>query len=168
MATLAAHCGNELTSGRAYRGSFHRPFGHPPVKRPLPPPAALMPPAMRETERVENAREWRAQNPHRRRAAADRRAELMVTNPGFCPFDAAEREALKRRHDYRCAYCGVRPEDPLERDHVVPLTKGGRHAIATFFPACGACNRSKSDALLAVWSGGDASNPGEEVSPSQP
>ncbi|MER5754803.1 HNH endonuclease [Streptomyces sp. NPDC002088] len=101
--------------------------------------------------RLEYAREWRAQNPHRRRAAADRRAELMVTNPGFCPFDAAEWEALKRRHGYRCAYCGVRPEDPLEKDHVVPLTKGGRHAIANILPACGPCNRSKNDAFLAVW-----------------
>jgi 5-methylcytosine-specific restriction endonuclease McrA len=103
--------------------------------------------------RIEYAREWRKENPHRRREQAERRADLMVNNPGFCPFGSTEWEALKRRHDYRCAYCGVRPEEPLEKDHVIPLAKGGRHAIANILPACVTCNRHKSDLLLADWKG---------------
>ncbi|MEU9605447.1 HNH endonuclease [Streptomyces sp. NPDC048057] len=103
--------------------------------------------------RVQYAREWRAENPHRRRDQADRRAALMVGNPGFCPFGVKEWEALKRRFDYRCAYCDSRSSGPLHKDHVVPLAKGGRHAIANILPTCVDCNSHKSDLLLAVWKG---------------
>jgi 5-methylcytosine-specific restriction endonuclease McrA len=103
--------------------------------------------------RIEYAREWRKENPHRRREQAERRATWMVENPGFVPFGSAEWEALKRRHDHRCAYCGVRPDGLLEKDHVVPLVKGGRHAIANILPACKDCNGHKSDLLLAEWKG---------------
>lgn len=100
--------------------------------------------------RVQYAREWRAENPHRRRRQAERRADLMISNPGFAPFGSAEWEALKRRHGNRCAYCDVAGLD-LCKDHVIPLSRGGRHAIANILPACRACNGAKSDMLLAEW-----------------
>jgi 5-methylcytosine-specific restriction endonuclease McrA len=101
--------------------------------------------------RVQYAREWRKENPHRRREQAERRADLMIGNPGFCPFGAREWERLKRRFSGCCAHCGTRPDEPLQMDHVIPLSKGGRHAIANILPACPDCNRRKSDFLLAVW-----------------
>lgn len=101
--------------------------------------------------RIEYAREWRAENPHRRREQAERRAHLMVSNPGFCPFGRAEWEAMLRRFNFQCAYCGTSPEEPLHKDHVIPLAKGGRHAIANIIPACADCNRHKSDLLLVEW-----------------
>lgn len=99
--------------------------------------------------RVAYAREWRAENPHRRREQADRRALLMVTNPGFIPFGLSEWEALMRQHDHRCAYCLERK--PLVKDHIVPLSRGGRHALANIAPACGPCNAHKSDLFLSDW-----------------
>ena len=36
-------------------------------------------------------------------------------------------------------------------DHVVPVAKGGRHALANILPACGDCNAHKSDLLLVEW-----------------
>lgn len=101
--------------------------------------------------RQQYAREWRAENPHRRREQADRRADRMVGNHGFCPFGAREWIALKRRFDDRCAYCGERSDEPLHQDHVVPLSRGGRHAVANILPACGPCNRAKGDLFLATW-----------------
>lgn len=41
----------------------------------------------------------------------------------------------------RCAYC--RLEKPLERDHVVPLTRGGSDDITNIVPACRTCNARK-------------------------
>ncbi|MGW5721027.1 HNH endonuclease [Amycolatopsis sp. NPDC003865] len=100
--------------------------------------------------RIQYAREWRKENPHRRRDQADRRAHLMLTNPGFVPFGEAEWQKLQRQYGYRCAYCSVRP-GKLEKDHVVPLARGGRHAIANILPACKTCNISKYDSLLVEW-----------------
>jgi 5-methylcytosine-specific restriction endonuclease McrA len=38
-----------------------------------------------------------------------------------------------------------------ELDHVVPVARGGRHALANILPACGDCNAHKSDLLLVQW-----------------
>jgi len=55
---------------------------------------------------------------------------------------------LVRRHGERCAYCGA-PWQHL--DHVVPLERGGTHAIGNLLPACASCNTSKNRHLLAEW-----------------
>lgn len=56
---------------------------------------------------------------------------------------------LRRRYDDRCAYC--RRSIPLTIDHVVPITRGGRHAIGNILPACMSCNASKGNRLLVEW-----------------
>ena len=40
-----------------------------------------------------------------------------------------------------CAYCGE--PKPLQRDHRVPLTRGGTNDIDNIVPACASCNASK-------------------------
>jgi 5-methylcytosine-specific restriction endonuclease McrA len=50
---------------------------------------------------------------------------------------------------HRCAYCGE--QRPLTRDHVIPLSRGGRNAIGNLVPACGACNYSKRDKFVVEW-----------------
>jgi 5-methylcytosine-specific restriction endonuclease McrA len=101
--------------------------------------------------RVEYARTWRTENRQQRRVQAARRAARLISNPGFCPFTDAEWAAMQRRFRQRCAYCGRRPAGPLVMDHVVPVAKGGRHALANILPACAACNAHKSDLLLVQW-----------------
>ena len=39
----------------------------------------------------------------------------------------------------------------LEMDHVIPISRGGRHAIANILPSCPPCNRSKNGSLLSEW-----------------
>ena len=94
--------------------------------------------------------QWRKENPHRRRHQHDRRVDLMLSNPGFVAFGEAEWRKLLRQYDRRCAYCGI-CSDTLEKDHVIPLTRGGRHAISNILPACKSCNISKYDHLLVEW-----------------
>lgn len=52
-----------------------------------------------------------------------------------------------------CVYCGSC--ENIEVDHVVPLSRGGKHEIQNLVPACQSCNRSKHNKLLEEWKGGD-------------
>lgn len=54
----------------------------------------------------------------------------------------AEWQSILEKHGHRCAYCG-RGDLPLEQDHVVPLSRGGRHIASNIVPACKPCNASK-------------------------
>lgn len=47
-----------------------------------------------------------------------------------------------------CAYCGL---PATERDHVIPLNRGGRNTIGNLLPSCRSCNAQKSAKLLAEW-----------------
>lgn len=49
----------------------------------------------------------------------------------------------------RCAYCDELTQ--LEIEHVVPLSKGGRHAPENIVPACGPCNKQKSNKQVDAW-----------------
>lgn len=42
---------------------------------------------------------------------------------------------------YGCAYCDADHWD--QQDHVVPLSRGGKHDISNVVPACAACNYRK-------------------------
>ena len=83
-------------------------------------------------------------------------AELPV--PVCCPADAlysgsrtAQHVGLSRRgvfarDGWRCAYC----RGPAETiDHVVPRSRGGRHAWENVVAACARCNHTKGDRTLA-------------------
>lgn len=55
---------------------------------------------------------------------------------------------LLNRYDGRCAYC----EAPAtQRDHIVPLTRGGTNFIGNIVPACGTCNPSKGAQFITEW-----------------
>jgi len=50
---------------------------------------------------------------------------------------------------HRCAYCGA--DGDLHIEHVVPISKGGGHAIGNIVPACESCNYSKRDHDPEAW-----------------
>lgn len=114
-------------------------------------------------ENPEKARAWRtAYLPRQREAVRKRyrdnpavflnywhirRARLAAAGgPGVSREDWSR---AKARTGGRCAYCGV--VAPLTMDHVVPVSRGGWHAIGNILPACRSCNSSKSDRLLIEW-----------------
>lgn len=51
---------------------------------------------------------------------------------------------------YRCAYCGKETDD-LQKDHFIPLTRGGGLTIDNIVPACKNCNCSKNDSMPQDW-----------------
>ena len=51
--------------------------------------------------------------------------------------------------DHRCAYCGA--EGDMQIEHVVPIAKGGTHAMGNIVPACQRCNYSKHANEVESW-----------------
>ena len=49
-----------------------------------------------------------------------------------------------------CAYCGA-TDRPLQRDCVLPLSRGGRYTVQNIVPACRSCNASKSNDEVTGW-----------------
>ncbi|GIG39251.1 HNH endonuclease [Cellulomonas phragmiteti] len=49
-----------------------------------------------------------------------------------------------------CAYCGAVGR-PLQRDCVLPVSRGGRYTADNVVPACGSCNASKCNAEVTTW-----------------
>lgn len=49
-----------------------------------------------------------------------------------------------------CAYCGASGV-ALQRDCVLPVSRGGRYTVANVVPACVSCNTSKCNAEVSGW-----------------
>lgn len=58
---------------------------------------------------------------------------------------ALNRRAVFARDGHRCQYCGASAENI---DHVIPKSKGGRHAWDNVVAACRPCNTRKRDRML--------------------
>jgi len=54
-----------------------------------------------------------------------------------------------KRDNFKCRYCAAKPPlAPLEIDHILPVSKGGKNNIENLVTACFDCNRGKSNILL--------------------
>ncbi len=49
-----------------------------------------------------------------------------------------------------CAYCGA-TGTPLQRDCVLPISRGGRYTLDNIAPACRSCNASKCNDEVTAW-----------------
>lgn len=49
-----------------------------------------------------------------------------------------------------CAYCGA-TEVALQRDCVLPISRGGRYTAGNVVPACRSCNASKCNTETTTW-----------------
>lgn len=56
---------------------------------------------------------------------------------------------LFRRDKHICMYCLVTmPDRKLTRDHVIPISRGGKNVWTNVVTACRKCNQKKADKLL--------------------
>lgn len=93
-------------------------------------------------------RKWKQANPEKDRAHVElRRARKAASDVRVVTIGDWER--MVARHRGCCAYCG-RP-GKLTQDHVIPISRGGRHSVGNLVPACGVCNSSKGSKLLVEW-----------------
>ena len=68
-----------------------------------------------------------------------------TTKPVRLPIEdlsAAQWDEMKRDHGGACHYCR-RTDLQLEKEHRIPLSRGGPNHKANIVPSCGPCNRSK-------------------------
>jgi 5-methylcytosine-specific restriction endonuclease McrA len=49
-----------------------------------------------------------------------------------------------------CAYCGSTGA-ALQRDCVLPISRGGRYTLTNVVPACPSCNASKCNQEVTTW-----------------
>lgn len=49
-----------------------------------------------------------------------------------------------------CAYCGA-VDVPLQKDCVLPISRGGRYTLDNVVPACRSCNTSKCNSEVTGW-----------------
>jgi 5-methylcytosine-specific restriction endonuclease McrA len=49
-----------------------------------------------------------------------------------------------------CAYCGA-PGGALQKDCVLPISRGGRYTVDNVVPACRSCNASKCNDEVTGW-----------------
>lgn len=77
----------------------------------------------------------------RRRVARVKRADNDLTPAEWIAISAAWG---------CCAYCGETAK-PLQRDCVLPISRGGRYTLENVVPACGSCNASKSNDEVTSW-----------------
>jgi 5-methylcytosine-specific restriction endonuclease McrA len=82
----------------------------------------------------------------RARAARKRKRRMDAVEHDLSP---AEWTALTSAWG-GCAYCGA-TDEPLQRDCVLPISRGGRYTLDNITPACGACNASKCNDEVTAW-----------------
>ena len=49
-----------------------------------------------------------------------------------------------------CAYCGA-DAPRLQKDCMLPISRGGRYTLTNVVPACGSCNASKCNTEVTGW-----------------
>lgn len=92
--------------------------------------------------------DWVRRNKDKHHAGTRRRRALVASAETFI-VSAKDWHRLVERYRGCCAYCGR--SGRMTMDHVVPLSRGGRHSIGNLLPACRTCNSSKRQRLLVEW-----------------
>ncbi len=103
-------------------------------------------PAFAAKDRV-RVHAWKKEHPETRRMYKRARRQKLSLQKGN--FTTADWHRLLDIFGHKCAYCDS-PE-PLERDHIVPVTAGGKHDVGNVAPVCRKCNPSKGSKDLRTW-----------------
>ncbi|HEX3005733.1 MAG TPA: HNH endonuclease [Angustibacter sp.] len=82
----------------------------------------------------------------RARVARRRRRRMAAVEHDLSP----EQWAALRELWGGCAYCGA-TDRALQRDCVLPISRGGRYTLDNIVPACGSCNASKCNSEVTGW-----------------
>lgn len=90
----------------------------------------------------------RARPSSSRRARASRRRSRRVAASGS---DLTAQEWHRILDAWkRCAYCGA-DGAALQKDCVLPISRGGRYTLENVVPACRSCNASKCNEEVTSW-----------------
>ena len=98
-------------------------------------------------------KDWVKNNPDRARECwAKRRADKRNAKCGNQKLIAEWRRFWSSLEFVPCYWCGKKiPPKIAHADHVLPLTKGGKHSIENLVISCRHCNLSKKNSLPENW-----------------
>lgn len=96
----------------------------------------------------ERSEKWRLAHPHKTKEYKLRRRARLENNGQFLILP----KEIKRLYQSPCFYCGGL--DRIEADHLIPVSKGGRHSIGNLVAACRWCNASKGNRFITEWKQG--------------
>lgn len=98
---------------------------------------------------LNRTKQWSKENPDKKIEQRHRRiARLHGQNEFDLPKDFIK--MLRDIQNNRCAYCSIK-SDKLTVEHVLPLSRGGKHHINNIVLACATCNYSKHIKTLEEW-----------------
>lgn len=92
----------------------------------------------------EVSKNYRTANPEAGRLKASKRRAKKVANGVFLVKKSEAIKMLSRP----CFYCGGKS---VHLDHVIPITKGGRHSVGNLVQSCQTCNLSKNAKTIMEW-----------------
>ena len=82
----------------------------------------------------------------RARAARKRKRRMDAVTHDLSPADWSTLQVAWGG----CAYCGASGV-PLQKDCVLPISRGGRYTRSNVVPACASCNASKCNDEVTGW-----------------
>jgi len=88
---------------------------------------------------------YRLKNPEAKRISEQKRRANKLGNG---VFKISQKEILNIIRS-SCVACGS--YDKITMDHIIPLSRGGRHSIGNLQPLCFSCNASKSNRFMTEW-----------------
>jgi|DEB0MinimDraft_10_1074344.scaffolds.fasta_scaffold03487_6 5-methylcytosine-specific restriction endonuclease McrA len=118
---------------------------------------------------LEKRKKWKQENP---RMVKEGREKWKQENPDYAynwwrenrvkaRWYSSKRRTMERGGDAndlsalidakRCYWCGCELKGKYHLDHVVPLSKGGRHIVANLVASCPTCNLSKGAKMPNDW-----------------
>lgn len=98
--------------------------------------------------RLEIERNSREKNKEKWRPAKNARQSIRYRGLKKDKFVILDRE-LQRIYSAPCYNCGSMEDQTL--DHIIPLSKGGRHSVGNIGTLCSSCNSSKHARTITEW-----------------
>jgi 5-methylcytosine-specific restriction endonuclease McrA len=94
---------------------------------------------------LKNARLYQERNKEKHNLWCRHQAsKTRVTN---CTLTASEFYQWGSSQPKICHWCGVNCAEKFDIDHVVPISKGGKHELENLVISCAPCNRRKRNKL---------------------
>lgn len=94
---------------------------------------------------TQNLVDWRNQNRKRLHEQLHRRRVRLQKGSIY----VISKKDLKRLYSSKCVSCGS--AERISLDHIIPISRGGRHSIGNLQPMCPSCNSSKRDKFMVEW-----------------
>lgn len=98
-----------------------------------------------QEEQKQRSKEYRIAHPEVKRVSENKR---RTAKAGGGTFFILPKEITKLLSS-NCSYCGTAENVTL--DHIVPISRGGKHSIGNLQSLCGSCNSSKNAKTIMEW-----------------